>query len=233
MRHGIQALAVLLFFLAVLLATSGHAQVIHACAHKQTGVLRLVGGSTGCGQNESPVSWNQEGPKGEMGDSGEPGEVGPQGPPGPSLRVFDANGTDIGLLVGGVERDTRVFAVLLSNSDILVELSSVDGTLQLSSRPLLFEDPGCPATGVELVTASGGTIGFLFKNGTEPDVRYFISNAEPAREITERSRIETTGLCSDQGPDPRKVVSVTEVPLADLGISFPLPTPLYVAPSIE
>jgi hypothetical protein len=74
MRHAIQALAVLFLFLAVLLASSAaSAQVIQACAHKQTGVLRLVSDPAECGQNESAVSWNQVGP---MGAQGEPGATG-------------------------------------------------------------------------------------------------------------------------------------------------------------
>lgn len=88
MRHGIQALAIVLFLLAILLATSSaHAQIIHACAHKQPGVLRLVSDAAQCTQNESAVSWNQEGPQGEKGGQGEPGEPGPPGSSGPSLLV--------------------------------------------------------------------------------------------------------------------------------------------------
>jgi hypothetical protein len=116
MRTGIATLAVFLFFLAVLLATSAaHAQVIHACAHKQTGVLRLVADAAACGQNESAVAWNQEGPKGDTGEPGEPGPPGAEGPAGPGgLTVVDGEGIFVGrfdsgnLIVGSGERVGRL-----------------------------------------------------------------------------------------------------------------------------
>jgi hypothetical protein len=55
--------------------------VIHACASKKTGILRL---SARCSQRrERPVSWNVQGPQGGPGPQGLPGMQGPQGTTGP------------------------------------------------------------------------------------------------------------------------------------------------------
>ena len=179
-RIAVVTCAIIAFDLFVPLA--GVAQVINACV-KPNGTLKVTTTAGNCGNNESPISWNVQGPQGSKGDPGDPGmdgEPGSPGPPGPALHVFAANGTDIGLSVGEVGlRDAGVFKVLLIDSGILIELSNKDGTLQTASRPLLFEEEGCPTTGTPFVTVHGGTPGALFMNGTEPDLRYFIPNAEP------------------------------------------------------
>jgi hypothetical protein len=61
--------------------------VIHACYADGKGDLRvLVEKKTGaaCGKRETPLSWNQVGPKGDKGEKGDAGPAGPQGPEGPA-----------------------------------------------------------------------------------------------------------------------------------------------------
>ena len=48
------------------------AGVIHACQMTATGQLRVVSDSSACRQNETPISWNAEGPPGPPGPSGAP-----------------------------------------------------------------------------------------------------------------------------------------------------------------
>jgi hypothetical protein len=50
--------------------------VIQACQNSGNGVLRVISDSSGCHANETPISWNVQGPKGD------PGPQGPQGPAG-------------------------------------------------------------------------------------------------------------------------------------------------------
>lgn len=57
--------------------------VIHACAHDQTGALRQVDDDADCQPSESPVEWGIVGPEGPVGPMGPQGPVGPQGPIGP------------------------------------------------------------------------------------------------------------------------------------------------------
>jgi hypothetical protein len=61
--------------------------VIHACANRQTGALRVA---NQCRHNERAVVWNTQGRTGARGPAGQPGTngaqgpQGPQGPPGPN-----------------------------------------------------------------------------------------------------------------------------------------------------
>lgn len=70
---------------------AGHADAsaqgapIHACV-KAKGTMRIVSGPADCKANETPLSWNQQGPQGDMGYLGEPGAEGPTGPPGAARR---------------------------------------------------------------------------------------------------------------------------------------------------
>jgi hypothetical protein len=58
---------------------TSHAQTINGCVNKRTGVLRIA---PRCTALETPISWNQVGPKGEKGDPGQPGSTGAQGEAG-------------------------------------------------------------------------------------------------------------------------------------------------------
>ena len=72
----------------------GHARIASAqslitgCVAKKTGILRVPLGDDGCRKDETPLTWNQEGPEGPIGpegpkgDQGDPGIQGPQGIPG-------------------------------------------------------------------------------------------------------------------------------------------------------
>jgi hypothetical protein len=52
---------------------------IHACVHKQTGIVRIVDDPDECKQSETAVEWSVEGPVGPPGPQGPPG---PKGDPG-------------------------------------------------------------------------------------------------------------------------------------------------------
>jgi hypothetical protein len=95
-------------------ANTGSNQV-RMCVHKKTGVVRIVGKK--CTKNERALYVNQQGIPGTTGATGAQGPAGPQGPTGPQgqsgatgpqgpagqtaqqLRVVDASGKDLGLLL--------------------------------------------------------------------------------------------------------------------------------------
>ena len=78
-------------------AIPGSSGMISGCYEKKTGILRVIDAEAGkkCLSIETPISWNQTGPKGEQGlagpagpagapgPKGETGAEGPQGPAGP------------------------------------------------------------------------------------------------------------------------------------------------------
>jgi hypothetical protein len=86
-RRGVTLLACAAAVAAIsgaALALSGNdTHVIHACASRTTGLLRLVGSARACKKAERLVSWNVVGPQGEAGATGPQGLSGPQGLQGP------------------------------------------------------------------------------------------------------------------------------------------------------
>ena len=68
-------------------AIPDHEGLIHGCYTKLGGVLRVI--DTAKGQKclthlEAPITWNEQGPRGEPGPVGADGARGPQGEPGPA-----------------------------------------------------------------------------------------------------------------------------------------------------
>ena len=92
----IDLLALLLFVVCV--SPSSSAQVINACARNNNGALRIVSDPADCSSRETPISWNQQGPQ---GDAGEPGTAGEPGSDAAVLFVFDVNGAELGIFLGG------------------------------------------------------------------------------------------------------------------------------------
>ncbi len=69
--------------LAAAASVQAHAvTVIHACANKQTGAVRIVATAANCKVTETAVSWNQTGPTGPQGPQGGAGPQGPKGTQG-------------------------------------------------------------------------------------------------------------------------------------------------------
>ena len=71
---------------AVAQSSSATDGVIHGCVNT-LGVLRLVNAGAVCRENETAISWNQQGPAGAPGSTGLAGPAGPAGSDGaPGLR---------------------------------------------------------------------------------------------------------------------------------------------------
>jgi hypothetical protein len=65
--------------------TSGSAATLTACVRDNDGAMRLVSSSATCKNNESPVTWQVQGPQGvpgPKGDKGDKGDTGADGAPG-------------------------------------------------------------------------------------------------------------------------------------------------------
>jgi hypothetical protein len=62
-------------------AIPGSSGVINGCYGKLTGILRVIDAEAGktCTSFETPISWNEQGPKGDQGIAGPKGDPGPQG----------------------------------------------------------------------------------------------------------------------------------------------------------
>ena len=83
-RRGVRVLLVATAMLAgaagVALATiPGSNGVINGCYEKRIGILRVIDAEAGktCTSFETPISWNQQGPKGDPGSADPPGRMAP------------------------------------------------------------------------------------------------------------------------------------------------------------
>jgi hypothetical protein len=55
----------------------------HGCVSNASGVLRVIAPGAACRPDETAITWNQQGPKGDVGPQGPAGPQGQQGPQGP------------------------------------------------------------------------------------------------------------------------------------------------------
>jgi hypothetical protein len=82
LRVGIAAAAILMVGAGIAYAAiPGASGVISGCYEKRTGLLRVIDTQAGakCLSFETPITWNQRGPKGDPGPPGAAGAAGPQG----------------------------------------------------------------------------------------------------------------------------------------------------------
>jgi len=117
----------------------GHAQVINACVSNSGTVRILLSGI--CGNNESALSWNQQGPTGPQGIQGVPGpqgsqgvqgSQGPAGPTGPQgpvgstgpgvLSVYDSNNTFVGFMAGFTSGGAIVISFPVSSTLVMLQV---------------------------------------------------------------------------------------------------------------
>jgi hypothetical protein len=222
--------------LLLLGSTTAAAQVINACA-KSNGALRVVAAPTDCKASETPLSWNQQGPKGDPGDMGEPGMDGAPGSDASVLRVFDREGTDLGLFVDHVPRGNprpNSYRVFLEDSEVVVHLDIPSGDLRPRVHGIFFEEPACQGIAYVRQDGNEGRVppGELFTNEElHVAVRYFVGErGVPIRPVTLLSNLGNQ--CRESSSIPPAVVPaipVNEVSLSDLGLDVaPFPAPLYV-----
>lgn len=57
---------------------------IHACVHRETGLVRVAAAGEPCRRSETALVWNTEGPAGPQGETGAIGPAGSAGPTGPA-----------------------------------------------------------------------------------------------------------------------------------------------------
>jgi hypothetical protein len=225
MRHGIQALAVLVFVLALLLASSAaSAQVIQACAHKQTGVLRLVADLENCGQNESAVSWSQQGPHGEKGDPGD------QGPPGPPLGRFDGAGSLLGIAVGA-----GVF-----NEEIGMQIpfqtlrGRVGGRLSFPEQECQGQAYITNSSGQQNPNAAGSLFGPYPERGIGSDrifSRFFAARTEVHLNVSVFSELNPESMNCNSWAEPHQVLEAATPAdpfTGELSFTIPVVEPIYV-----
>lgn len=144
------------------LATT-NAAVFEACINPGNGGMRLVSSSTACHNNETRISWNEEGPPGPVGPVGPAGPIGPAGPPGPSSGgapyVWICMAAHRPSTSGSQRLDVYVFNGSSSSADVSVNiLNSTGGNLLGTAIPGTASEtyPG-DADGATVPLAAGHT----------------------------------------------------------------------------
>ena len=193
--------------------SSASAQVINGCVSKN-GTLKVVSDPSDCTSRETPISWSQK---------------------GKALRVFDRDGTHLGLFVDYESRGnprSNSYRVFLEDSEVVVHLGIPSGDLRPRVHEIWFDEPACQ--GIAYVTQDGDEFrvppGELFTNDDEIQegpVRYFIGErGVPIRPVTLLSLFSNT--CGGS-MTVLPVIPANEVSLSDLGLdAAPFPAPLYV-----
>jgi hypothetical protein len=110
---------------------------IKACANRKTGVMRYISKGR-CKRTERTLTWNQMGPQGAAGSQGVHGSP---GTPGANLRVVDANGQDMGLLLS--EGEGEVTVLLANKVWLLSSYTSNQARGRVPSNNVNFLDSNC------------------------------------------------------------------------------------------
>ncbi len=169
--------------------------VINACVGK-TGALRVISARKSCSSNETPLSWNIQGPQGEqglVGPAGAMGPAGPQGPEGPSgpghAVAVDGDGNVIGTVIG--KGSGRV--AVLTDEGYEAEFMQLDGVLASTMGPIYYSGPDC--TGQAYARRVPGTVGH---QGYDGPVYAVPVNAESAEGAFFRSLSDSSdNQCSE------------------------------------
>ena len=220
----------LLAALAICLySAAASADVITACV-KPNGGMRIVTPGTECRGDETPLAWNVQGPQGPQGQpgmDGMDGGPGPEGPPGSSLRVFDALGAEIGLLMDrvGTRGDLQVF---LESVEVVIWLTPGGDLLDRGADQIFWNELDCQGQAFIERRYVGDLSGPLGAAGP-----LFVGRRVPSIDLVEyQSRDPGAGCANDQASGPlTDAIPADAITLAELGLTFPLRAPLYVAPA--
>jgi hypothetical protein len=148
---------------------------------------------------------------------GAPGPQGPPGPAGPTLRVYDAEGAEVGRLISQAGPGSP-FYILFSSIEAIVEVG-VGGAWGQSEFDVFFSEPGC--TGEAFIPIDGA--GRVMRAGS----RAFIGRrGVPDEQLLPKSRLQLSFCETFNGP--ANLVPADEIDPAVLGL--PVPRPLYIAP---
>jgi len=186
----------------------------------------------------TPGPQGPQGEKGEKGDPGEDGEDGEPGPPGPPgagqiLKVFDANGTELGPLVSlDTGSSNQVFFSSPLGRMVLIRLT--DGGQIGFNANLRFETPDC--SGTAYVTRVSSPIGYneqvnsLYSLGPS---RYFVVDPETPEEVIQLDSVQyydpnkpfPSLVCQNDGREDGEL-TVVKAQLVSLPLDNPVALPL-------
>ncbi|HUF92004.1 MAG TPA: hypothetical protein VMR23_06485 [Candidatus Limnocylindria bacterium] len=177
-----EAVVVLLAFLAILgpvtaEAHGGDASVIHACVHRSSQQVRIVGPNDQCRRPEIAVHWSGAGAPGPQGPQG---PQGPAGPPGPQGAPGSTGGTIQGRLTACAAQDFSGTLVYVPGTSFIA-LAAADGSFTIhhvapGTHGVVVHPPGQPAAmlqdPVTVVEGQVSNIGDIESGNTASDPQH-------------------------------------------------------------
>ena len=142
--------------------------------------------------------------------------------------MFDANGTEIGPLVQGQPGGPGdgQFWVYLESIGATVKLLQ-SGDLYVHGDQIFFSELNCQGQAY----VQRGFVAYLAGTNPAGSGRLFVGQRVPSVDPNYLSRLPGTLCYNDQHSGPlTDAVPADEISLGDLGLSFLLPAPLYIAP---
>lgn len=126
---------------AVPMIVKSQTSTIEACVRNSNGSIRIVATVNDCSGNETPYTWNTEGPPGPQGPPGLPG------PSGPQLIVVDSQQNEVGIVLdfNHVARYTGTYWVRFPVTQIGIRQSNAAWG-QTGSVQMLYQTPDCSGT---------------------------------------------------------------------------------------
>jgi len=205
---------VLVVIACSLVAAAADAQTINACVMKN-GLLKVVDDESDCRPQEDAITLNEPQPEVE------------------TARVFDGEGRDVGAYVDAfvpfISRRPvgSLWRVLLPDLGVIGILDPLSGSLNYSIR-IHFSEPDCEGRGY---------VSAFWSNTLFPDPRdgsWLIGSTIEFPPLTTigRSTLHTDGSCQNSAPVflPAADVFFEEFN-QELGLTFPLPFPLWIGSS--
>jgi hypothetical protein len=134
-------------------AHGGDAGVIHACVHRSSDQVRIVGPNDGCRNAENPIHWSASGgPAGPQGPQGPPGPAGSPGAPG-QCTAGCSGGTIQGRLVSCTPQDFTGILVYVPGTSFIA-IAAADGSFAIrnvveGTHGLVVQQPGQSAATVQ------------------------------------------------------------------------------------
>jgi hypothetical protein len=194
-----------------LLTTAAHAQAIDACV-MNNGILKVLDEGAECLPQEKPITLGQPQPAVE------------------TVRVFDGNGRDIGAFVGSA--GPHELLVMLRGTGMRMRISSStgmpNGGLGGLGGSVLYELLDCQ--GEAYVQAYFSNMLILTPGSL------VVGATHGFKETFEFQSMRRGGYFCDNGPfypSTAPGVVPVEAYTGDLGVTFPLPPPLWIGSSIE
>jgi hypothetical protein len=197
-------------------ATTAEAQTINACVMKN-GILKVLDDGAECLPRETPITLGQ-----------------PQQPAVEMARVFDGNGRDIGAFVDARFRQVPTvpafvpWGVLLREVGAIVVIQPDTGLLSWSPS-IRFSELDCEGRGYLPSGGSNTLVPNPLSEGT-----WLVGSTKEAVTLEIRSILNSEGICENLGYTAEAYLYVpVEEFNQDLGITFPLPLPLWIGSSSD